>query len=170
MIVGFGVAITPTVRLTSFEQDVAVTVSVTLIVKEPPATVPLSTVTEAVFAPAVIVAFGVIVQTYVLAGALFAVENVATALSHIVDGPLIDGFGVARTFTVIELRAIQPCGDVSVRVTEAVVVGVVPHVTVMLLPLSAVSVDGLAVVPDPLAPPGVVIVPPTTSHLYVSPV
>ena len=100
-------------------------------------------------------------------GALLAVENVATALSHIVVGPLIAGVGVARTFTVIELRAIQPCGDVSVRVTDAVVVGVVPHVTVMVLPLTAVIVDGLATVPAPVPPE---IDPPTTSHLYVSPV
>ena len=170
VIVGFGVATVVTDLLTVLAHDVAVTVSVTSTMNPPPPTAPESTVIDAVLAPAVIVAFPDTVQTYVLFGALLAVENVATALSHIVDGPLIAGVGVARTLTVIALRAIQPCGDVSVSVTEAVVVGVEPHVTVIVFWFSAVTVDGLAVVPAPVAPPGVVIVPPTTSHLYVSPV
>jgi hypothetical protein len=170
VIVGTGVAASETTWLTVFEHVVAETVSVTVIVKLPPARAPARTVADAVLTPAVIVPLPVIVQLYVLFGALLAVENVATALSHIVVGPLITGVGVARTLTVIVLRATQPEGVVSVSVTVAEFVGVEPQVTVIVFWFRAVTVDGLATVPAPVAPPGVVIVPPTTSHLYVSPV
>jgi hypothetical protein len=168
VIVGTGVAASETTLLTVFEHVVAVAVSVTEIVKLPPARLPARTVADAVLTPAVIVPLPVIAQLYVLFGALLAVENVATALSHIVVGPLITGVGVARTLIV--LRATQPAGVVSVSVTVAEFVGVEPQVTVIVFWFRAVTVDGLATVPAPVAPPGVVIVPPTTSHLYVSPV
>ena len=56
MIVGTGVAISETTWLTVFEHVDAEIVSVTVIVKLPPARAPARTVADAVFAPAVIVA------------------------------------------------------------------------------------------------------------------